>query len=292
MIWGLITLFGAGLFWCGIGICYERIPPGRSALAKYLLCGGIVANLLLWSVFCPASAGLKEIATVALLMLPSGLAGIPAVVAFKKAMNNGSESVAWCIMQSAMVCPLLTMVVLYGERVSFSASAGVVLLFCGLFLFGAARKSAPASFGQSYWKFIGWTSLSFALTGLQQTLSMFPGKMPELSAAALTWRIPLMQLPNLLWAIPCAGRHDWPRWPQWKFGAVFGIVCAGGEVLFFLGLDQLNKFDLSGLSYPATLSCSIILFAMYCRFVRKKKFSRLELVAEAISIAGILLLAF
>lgn len=295
MIQGGALLLGAGMLWCAVGICYEWIPEHRNALGIYLFFGGILVNLFAWTLFMPAAAPLPDVLGIAAWLIPSGFSGIPAILALKKAMKSGPEAVAWCIMQSAMICPLLTMVIVFRERLSCAAWGGIVLLFSGLFLFGfGGERRTPARAG-SCWRFIVPASLAFLFTGLQQTLTVIPGKL-DFSEAALSWRMPLALLPNLLWGVVFLRKDSrtmvWSKHSVWRFALLFGVACVGGEFLFFRGMDQLEKYALSGLTYPLALNFSILLFALYCRIILHKKFTRHELIAGIMTVTGIMFLAF
>ena len=291
MLFGIIALSGAGLLWCLEGVCYEWIPAKPNAVRLNMLTGAVFSNLLLWTLFCPGMASAREIAIVAAFLLPAGIAYLLSVAVLKKAMENGSAGSAWCIMQAAMICPLLTMVIFFGEKMTPFSSLGILSLFAGLSLFGVTRNAPSTSVSNHHWKFIIWASLAFLLTGLQQTCAMLPSKIAGLSENALSWRVPLMKFSTMLWLVPCIAARCRPRRREWIFGVCFGVVSSGGELLFFLGVDHLNRFNLAGLTYPLALSISIVLFTFYCRFYRQRKFSKVELAAIGTTVLGILMLS-
>ena len=295
MVSGLILLALGGALWCLVGICYEKLPKDESMHAPYLFAGGLVTCLLLYGCFMPKDAPVKDVMTVAMFLFTAGLFALPQVVFFKKAVTCGSPSGAWCIMQSAMICPLLTMSIFYNERPSLYAWCGIVLLILGIIAWGVGRKEEEgkdAGKKKNHLKFLLFALLAFLCTGIQQTLTQIPGKIPSLGENALSWRVLLMQLPWLLWGIPCIVKRKVPGKKAWFFGLVLGAAVAGGELLFFRGIDAMNMLNLSGLSYPAALNFSILLFALYCRFYLKRPFSKVELSALAFTVSGIILLMF
>lgn len=295
MLSGILLLALGGALWCLVGICYEKLPQKEALHPPYLFAGGLITCLFLGLGFMPEKAPVHDVGLVALFLIPAGLLTLPQVIFLKKALTYGSPGGAWCIMQSAMMCPLLAMIFLYGEKLSIPAWCGIGLLALGIAAWGAGKKEEEKEEekkGRNHGKFLLFSLLSFGCTGLQQILTLIPSKMPSLGENALSWRVFLMQLPLLLWGIPCLVKKSPVTGKAWKFGAVLGISIAGGELLFFCGIDAMNKIDLSGLAYPAALNFCILLFALYCRFYLKRPFRKVELGALALTVSGITLLIF
>lgn len=294
MLTGLLILLGAGTFWCMVGICYEQLPEDKRATAAYMFGGGVLVNVLLLIILQPPAVNFAEFWKVAKWILPSGLCFFPILLFIKKAMLYGKAGGAWCIMQSAMFCPLLAMLIFYGERLSLFAIIGIVLLIAGIICWGIGKKDEEnpdnAAVPKSRKKFILYSLLAFAATGLQQTLTLIPSKISGVSPAAMEWRVIMLQLPMFLWLLPCIKYREFPGKKHFRFSLGFAIATVGGEVLFFMGIDALNKINLSGLAYPAALNCSIVLFALYCRFFRKQKFTPVELAGLALTVTGIFFL--
>lgn len=295
MLSGILLLALGGALWCLVGICYEKLPEEEESHPPFLFAGGVITCLLLGLCFMPEKASLEEILTVALFLIPAGLLTLPQVVFLKKALTCGSPGGAWCIMQSAMMCPLLAMILLYGERLSIPAWCGIGVLALGIVAWGIGKKEGEAGTCQSrrdHGRYLLFSLLAFLCTGLQQILTLIPSKMPSLGENALSWRVFLMQLPLLLWGIPCAVKKQPLTGKAWKYGAVLGASIAGGELLFFCGIDAMNRIKLSGLAYPAALNFCILLFALYCRFYLKRPFRKVEILALLLTVTGITLLIF
>ena len=294
MLTGLLFLLGAGIFWCIVGICYEQLPGEKRSTGACMFGAGILVNILQFIILRPPVVSMTEFWKVAMWLLPSGLCFFPILLFVKKAMMYGKAGGAWCIMQSAMFCPLLAMLIFYGERLSTLAVVGIALLIAGIVCWGIGKKEEentdPQAVPKSRKKFILYSLLAFAMTGLQQTLTLIPSKIGNISPAAMEWRVIILQLPMFLWIVPCIKYREFPRKKHIRFSFWYAIAAVGGEILFFMGIDALNKIKLSGLAYPAALNCSIVLFALYCRFFRHQKFTPVELAGLVLTVTGIFFL--
>ena len=116
MFWqGILVALVTGAIWCGVGVAYSRAAEKKEGFHLFLLLSALCFLLTSWGAERPGAAPLRELLTVAALMIPAGLLSQFGFLALCGAMRRGSHGVSWGIAQSAMLCPFAAGILLFGE---------------------------------------------------------------------------------------------------------------------------------------------------------------------------------
>ena len=114
-----------------------------------------------------------------------------------------------------------------------------------------------------------------------------------LSAEALTWRLPL-QAPfgMVFWTAACLAAGCWRPRLVWRRSLPYAAVAALGQIAFYRATDAADALRLTAVVLPVSIGTCILLFALWCRFVRRERMSRAGWLAVALDVAGIALLSW
>jgi multidrug transporter EmrE-like cation transporter len=321
MVLGIgVTLF-VGLVWMVVGIIYSNATKDKSQFNLFMLnmviLYAVIAFLLPYigsfefvqaiipSKYMPVKP-LNPIAwsnfwKLALLTAPSNLAGFAGFFILSYAMRMGSHSVAWGIMQSAIVLPFLTGWLILGDNVKIGNLCGMLIIIMSLIIlvFGkvtSADKSAGKSENSSNVKnFLILTFLAFLCTGIQQSCTLLPNKADIIfpntepfTDAVLAWRIPLGSLGSLvIWVIVSLLAKVKLSFGQFKNSLIYAIVVFIGQTLFYVAVDILSNYKLSGVVYPLAIGCCIVSFSLFCVIFRHEKLNILEKVGLGVMVLGL-----
>ncbi|MBR2642962.1 MAG: hypothetical protein IKD46_07515 [Lentisphaeria bacterium] len=286
----ILLLLATGIVWGMIGVLFGRAPSEKDKLYTWFALNGMVFTGLVLLTRTPDPAPVSEILRLSLYIAPSAILDLLAFLVLKLAMDRGSQGVAWCVMQSAMVVPFLGALIFLGNTASVWQWAGMGLIIISLLIFGFAKQSKEEN-KQSDKLFYRYIFLAFALVGVAQFLRIIPGSV-GFSEETLSWRLTL-QAPYgmIFWLCACWKIHKFTPKPVWKQALLYGFVVALGHALFYLGTDAADKLKLTSIIYPMTLGTCIAFFSLYCFFVRKEQVSKLSWVAMAATVSGIALMA-
>ena len=131
----------------------------------------------------------------------------------------------------------------------------------------------------------------FALIGAAQFLRLVPGYMgfPE---ETLAWRLPL-QAPvgAVVWTVVCLAKRLRPSAAVWKLALPYAAVVAVSQIAFYRAVDAADALRATSLVMPVSIGTCILLFALWCCFVRRERLSVAGWLAVALDLAGIALLS-
>lgn len=282
---GILLIALTGFFWSLVGALYSKASSDK-AFFTVLFLGGLCFSAFAWAVACPVRAPFREIALVAAFILPSALLGQLGFYGMYRAMKYGSHGTAWCFSQAAMVFPFLAGWLWLGNPLAAAGMAGILMMIAALPLLaerGRTDKSVPHTF-------IGWCVAAFVLIGVSQVLTLIPTATPGISAAGLSWRVPLLSLGNLFWAIPMIRRRERPGRRTLILAGCYGLIVACGQIALYKAIDRMGEAGQSGSVYPGAIGSCILLFAAYCRIVRKERKSPGQILGLILLCVGIALL--
>ena len=94
------------------------------------------------------------------------------------------------------------------------------------------------------------------------------------------------------WTTVCLAKGIWKPARVWKSSVPYGIVVALGQITFYLATDAADKLRLTSVVMPVSIGTCILLFALYCHFVRRERLSPGGWTAVALNIGGIALLSW
>ena len=139
---------------------------------------------------------------------------IAAFLLLKIAMGRGSQGIAWCFSQSAMVISFVCSVAFLGNPSTALQWAGLVLTLVALVLFAKDKPSSGADSNDAfYWRLVFG---AFALIGAGQFLRLIP-EYAGFQESTLTWRLPLMSpIGAVFWLSACAVKRIWKPGLVWN----------------------------------------------------------------------------
>ena len=315
-----VTLF-VGLVWMVVGIIYSNATKDKSQFNLFMLntviFGAIIAFLLPYIgsfeviqeiipvKYMPVKPLSKipwsDLGKLALLTVPSNLSGFAGFFILSYAMRMGAHSVAWGIMQSAIVLPFLTGWLILGDNVKAGNLCGMLIIILSLVILVCGKvastdKSAGKSENSSNVKnFLIFTFLAFLCTGIQQSCTLLPNKADIIfpgtepfTEAVLAWRIPLGSLGSLvIWTIVSLLAKVKFSFGQLKNSLIYAIVVFSGQTLFYVAVDILSNYKLSGVVYPLAIGCCIVSFSIFCVIFRNEKLNILEKVGLGVMVLGL-----
>ena len=292
MFEAIVFLLLTGLTWTVVAVLFGKAPAEKDRLYSFFALNGLLFSALVLLTSRPEAAPVREVLRLATVMLPSALLEVLAFFLLKLAMNRGSQGIAWCIMQSAMVLSFLGSIIFLKNPSSAAQWIGMALMLGSLALFGRNKdKKGGAGTRTNDATFFRLVFAAFILVGLAQFTRLLPGYM-GLSEATLTWRLP-MQAPFglIVWTTVCLVKKCYNPGRIWKFSLIYGIVVTLGQILFYLATDAVDKLKMTSIIMPVTIGTCILFFTLYCRFFRKEYLSPSGWTAVAMNMAGIALLA-
>ncbi len=92
-----------GVLWTFVGILFGAAPSEMDRLQCFFSLNGIFYVAFVYLTRMPSAAPMNEVLRLSVLMIPSSIMELVAFFLLKLAMDRGSQGVAWCIAQSAMV---------------------------------------------------------------------------------------------------------------------------------------------------------------------------------------------
>ena len=286
----ILLMLLSGANWTLIGILFGRAPEDRDRLYAFFSLNAILYTAFVW-LMDPPAAGVPagEVLRLAALIVPSAVMEIFAFLLLKIAMNRGSQGIAWCIAQSAMAVSFVCSIVILRNPSSVAQWAGLALSFASLVLFA---RDKPAKEGASNdTVFLLCAFGAFALMGVGNFLRLAPGY-AGLSPEALTWRLPLQTpVAMVFWTAVCLAKGIWKPGRVWRQSVPYAANLAVGGAIFYAATDAADKLRITSVVIPVVTGTCILLFALWCHFVRGERLSRGGWIAVALSVTGIALLS-
>lgn len=289
MATAILLMLLTGLVWTAVGILFGAAPSERDRLYSFFAIGNLIFCVFALATQPPSAASVPEVLRLSALIVPSALMEVIAFLLLKRAMECGSQGVAWCVAQSAMVIPFVCLVAFMRNPASAAQWAGLASVLVGLALLG--REKPEEGTGAKGSTCILLALAAFSLLGLGQFLRLVPGYAgfpPE----AMSWRLLLHSLASAFyWVVVCSARRLWSVGAAWRSAVPYGIVVALGEACFYLAADAADKLLLTSIVMPVSIGTCILLFTLYCRIFRSERLSPGGWMAVALDIIGIALLS-
>ena len=289
MLNAIFLLLLTGLIWSAVGVLIGAAPSDRDRLYSFYSLNGILFTAFVWITQPPSAASPDEVLRLAALMMPSALMEVFAFLLLKRAMDRGSQGIAWSIAQSAMVIPFLGAVFFLHNQSTAAQWTGLACSLLSLVLFGRDKPSnGTAGNDATYFRLVFG---SFALIGLGSFLRLIPGY-AGFSAETLTWRLPLQSPVGMVfWTTICLAKRIWEPNRVWRISLPYAIVVALGQISFYAATDAADALRITSVVMPVTTGTCILGFALWCQFIRREHLSRGGWLAVALAIVGIALLS-
>ena len=286
----VLLMLSTGAAWTVVGILFGAAPPDRDRLRTFFALNALIFAAFVWTARAPEASPAGEVFRLAALMVPSAAAEVAAFLLLKRAMDLGPQGIAWSVAQSAMAVPFVCSVVFLRDPATAAQWTGLALLLASLVLF-ARDKPASGAAGDGA-RYLRLVFASFLLVGAGGFLRLVPGR-AGFSEAALTWRLPLMApVGAVFWTAVCVAGRNWAPGRVWKISLAYAAAVAFGQVCFFAAADAADALRITSVVMPVATGTCILLFALWCRFVRRERLSRAGWAAVALDLAGIALLSW
>ena len=289
MTTAILFMVLTGVIWTAVGVLFGRAPAEKDRLSTFFALNGAIFVAFVYLARPPTAAPAAEVLRLSALMVPSAFLEVMAFLLLKLAMDRGSQGIAWCIAQSAMVISFLGSIMFLGNPSSPWQWLGMALMLGSLALFGMARHADGKAVNDA--TFFRLVFGAFAMVGLGQFLRLIPGY-AGFSQETLTWRLPLQAPVGMVfWTVVCLSKGFWRPGSVWRHSVPYGIVVALGQVCFYLATDAADKLRITSVVMPVSIGTCILFFTLWCRFFRGERLSRVGWVAVALNVAGIALLS-
>lgn len=289
MTTAILFMVLTGVIWTAVGVLFGRAPTEKDRLCTFFALNGAIFVTFVYLVRPPTAAPAAEVLRLSALMVPSAFLEVMAFLLLKLAMDRGSQGIAWCIAQSAMVISFLGSILFLGNPSSPLQWLGMALMLGSLALFGMARQADGKAVNDA--TFFRLVFGAFAMVGVGQFLRLIPGY-AGFSPETLTWRLPLQAPVGMVfWSVVCLSKGFWRPGAVWRHSVPYGIVVALGQVCFYLATDAADKLRITSVVMPVSIGTCILFFTLWCRFFRGERLSRVGWVAVALNVAGIALLS-
>ena len=286
----ILLMLSTGVLWAIVGVVFGAAPSDRTRMFSFFALYQLLFAAFVWITQMPVSAPPREVLRLSALIVPSAVMEIVAFLMLKIAMTCGSQGIAWSVSQSAMAVPFVCSVTFLGNPSTLSQWTGLALTITALALFAKGKPSkGPDVNGAAYWRLVLG---AFALLGAAQFLRLIPGY-AGFSKETLTWRLPLMSpVGAVVWIAACATKRIWKPRSVWKVSVACAVAVVLGQTCFFAATDAADALRATSLVMPVATGTNILLFALWCRFVRREQMSRAGWLAVALDVAGIALLSW
>lgn len=279
-----------GVIWTAVGVLFGRAPAEKDRLCTFFALNGAIFVTFVYLTRPPTAAPAAEVLRLSALMVPSAFLEVMAFLLLKLAMDRGSQGIAWCIAQSAMVISFLGSILFLGNPSSPWQWLGMALMLGSLALFGMAKHADGKAVNDA--TFFRLVFGAFAMVGVGQFLRLIPGY-AGFSPETLTWRLPLQAPVGMVfWSVVCLSKGFWRPGAVWRHSVPYGIVVALGQVCFYLATDAADKLRITSVVMPVSIGTCILFFTLWCRFFRGERLSRGGWLAVALNVAGIALLSW
>ena len=290
MLHAVSLMLLTGVIWTLVGVLFGAAPSEKDKLLSFFALNGVFYVTFVYIAQMPSAAPVKEVLRLSVLILPSAIMELVAFLLLKLAMDRGSQGIAWCIAQSAMVVSFICSIIFLRNPSSAPQWIGMVLMLASLVLFGKDKQST-GNVGNDA-TFFRLVFISFALIGVAQFLRLIPGY-AGFSPETMTWRLPLSAPVGMItWTVVCLAKGVWKPGKVWKHSLTYAIVVALGQICFYLAVDAADKLLLTSIVMPVSIGTCILFFTLYCRFFRHERLSRGGWAAVAMDIIGIALLSW
>ena len=309
-----------GIIWMFVGIIYGNATKDENEFNLFMITNLIFYALIAFGMpflselkviqeiipieYMPAKPlkiiPLGDFIRISILMFPVAFFSIAGFFLLAAAMRKGSHSVAWGIMQAAIVMPFLTGWLLFGDKVNLISISGMVLIIISLVFMVKGKQLGGEEenineLAKDHKAFLFWSFAAFLGTGLGQVGTLLPNKItlfcPEstpFNEDVLAWRIPLISLFWLiLWCFVLIKNRSCFSLKQLKNGFLYAIVTFAGEALLFVAIDILSKDNLSGIVYPLAVGFCIVFFSLFCMIVKHEKLHLWEKVGLGVLTLGL-----
>ncbi len=278
-----------GVMWTVVGILFGRAPTEKDRLCSFFALNGIIFTSFVYLARTPTAAPAGEVLRLSGIIVPSAICEVGAFLLLKLAMDRGSQGIAWCIAQSAMVLAFLGSILFLKNPSSPWQWTGMALMLGSLVLFGRDKRSDGKGVNDA--TFFRLVFCAFAMIGVAQFLRLIPGY-AGFAPETMTWRLPLQTPVGMVfWTSVCLARGFWRPGAVWRHSLPYGVVVALGQLCFYRATDAADPLRLTSIIMPISIGTCILLFTLWCRFFRGERLSRGGWVAVALDVVGIALLS-
>ena len=299
MIFGIIAMLLVGISWIVWG--YVAGVANRRKLNMELMVACSAALGAAVSLPIALGKGLPDFTSPQVLVIMGwivlgGILNFAQLQFMNRAMNFGPNGIIWSIIQMGFICPFILGVSFFGEPLSWSFVAGVVLVIAALTIFAVAGDNTA----KGKWMF--FTLLSFLATCGCQSCQYIPSNLAGVDQVPSIWRT-LGFFSGLLLGfvitICVSGNVRKQIVPQtrnkytWIYsGLIVSVEVATCSLLLYPGLDAMAKAGIGAISTQLMTASSIVAFELYAILLLREKRTVMQVIATLLCLASIAAVCF
>lgn len=296
MMTGVLLTLAAGSFWSLSGVVNSCCAKYKLDIITYLL-SNVLCSFLLSLIFCfdYSIPWNKQLAIMALIMIPAGISNTGGALFLQAALKRGHHGIIFLIANAAMVVPFLTGILFFRECPSLIQYGGAAAIFLGIFSCSVPKMKHGQNKNEANW--FAYAIASFLCFGLAQTLMTMPS-FPAFKEYAIpgSSKTTLLYLGcSLLMTMRSLGAIRKKELQFSKKLVICGILVSLCNLfsmyLMFYALDALAKAKLASMGFSLALSSSLVMFTGYSIFIIREKCYFMTLLGLILLIAGGLLLS-
>ena len=311
MLAGIAIIFLIGIIWMFVGIVYSYSTRDKSQFVLFMISFYLLYTVIsfacpcLIEMICPeyklvaplSKVSWKELFNLSLFIVPSALFSSAGFFMFSIAIRKGPLSVAWGIMQSAIVLPFLATWLIFKDNVNLISIIGMTIILLSLyFIVKGKQLNAENNDVTCRTKTFLWLAFAaFLGNGISQTCSLLPNKFTiffpgetDFSSELMAWRVPITALSGLVvWVIIGFAVKMRVSLKQWKNGLTYAAIVFIGQTLLYIAIDILSKYKLSGIVFPLAMGFCIVQFSIYCVIVKHERLHYFEKLGLGVLTIGL-----
>ncbi len=299
LLLGIGAMVAVGLSWIVLGVIMGRVSKDNIKPEILLFYSGFTAVIIsvLIVVLRPLPAVAWQVALfVGGTQIACGILNNRQLYYLSKAMDCGPNGIIWSIIQSGFIVPFLVGVIFFAVPLTIWRTAGAAALLIAIFIMGFMKDNQQT--GSTRWRYLAL--LTFAITGMSQTLSNLPSYFPGATDAFDSyWRTlffsvglmigtPLAELfSSRLKSCCTAVAEAFKSKKIWVYTAlVIFVEMLCSYFLLYPGMDALAQVNAGAIAYPLMVGSCIVGFEFYSLIFLQEKRTLIQVCALVLCLFG------
>ena len=292
LIFGIALLLLTGLCWVGIAIVVDDAAEHNLDLDGIQFCTSCLLAaiaLLVLAFHAPPAEDLRERIVIFLPVFAAGILNFAMLSLMKQGMRSGSPGAVWGIVQSALICPFLMGIALFGVIPTVTRLCGILLIVAGIVLFSRSKPRRQDC--GTLWLLP--TCGAFLLSGMAQCHANLPSNWTSFSMSPVL-RALLVQggtVSAFAAVFPFRRKKRSRSDLRSIVKPVLCLTAAQALSLFFFfyrGLDLTARAGAGSIGYPIAQGSCIVFFVIYEMLRYRKKCAVSVRIALLLQCSGLL----
>ena len=294
---GILLMVLSGACWAAAGVIVAAGTTKKISMPEAMCCSSLFAVAVAVAVLFlrPDPAAEASVRLMALAAVgAAGFVNFFHMVLMRCAMSNGSNGIAWAVIQSGMVIPFLAGTLFFGEKATWWRVAGLLLLLAALVLFARSRDNSVRG-SRRIWLLASLAG--FFCAGINQTLVNLPSYFHSADAVGPVSRTLALQGGIFCaWLFSLAFRYGeavrgFSRATLLTAAGLAAVTVGNGFFVQYYGMNMLAQSGFGAVSIPITSASCLIFFTLYSLLKLREKLSFSGKVALAFCIVGVILMS-